>query len=199
MITPDRVVSTTCPYCGVGCNLQLHLKDDYIFSVTSPFDAVVNHGNLCVKGRFGYDFIYHPSRVTTPLIRKVRQEPGQRSQAFDLDEWRQATWDEALEYVADQLVEIYRRDGPDALAVYCCAKATNEDNYLLQKMFRALFHTNNVDHCTRLCHAGSVVALQQAVGSSAMSNTASEVIKSDVFIVTGSNTDRKSTRLNSSH
>ena len=85
-------------------------------------------------------------------------------------------------------MEIYRRDGPDALAVYCCAKATNEDNYLLQKMFRALFRTNNIDHCTRLCHAGSVVALQQAVGSSAMSNTAAEVIHNDVFIVTGSNT-----------
>ena len=85
-------------------------------------------------------------------------------------------------------MEIYRRDGPEALAVDCCAKATNEDNYLLQKMFRALFRTNNVDHCTRLCHAGSVVALQQAIGSSAMSNTASEVIHNDCFIVTGSNT-----------
>jgi formate dehydrogenase alpha subunit len=166
----------------------LHLKDDYIYRVTSPFDAVVNHGNLCVKGRFGYDYIYHAHRVTTPLIRKVRQEPGKRTQAFDRDEWREATWDEALDTIADRLVEIYRRDGPGALAVYCCAKATNEDNYLMQKMFRALFRTNNVDHCTRLCHAGSVVALQMAVGSSAMSNTASEVVKSDVFIVTGSNT-----------
>lgn len=187
MIQPDRVVSTTCPYCGVGCNLELHVKGDTIYRVTSPFDAVVNQGNLCVKGRFGYDFIYHPRRVTSPLIRKARQEPGNRTQAFERDEWRQVSWDEALDYVADRLVEIYRRDGPDALAVYCCAKATNEDNYLLQKMFRSLFRTNNVDHCTRLCHAGSVVALQQAVGSSAMSNTASEVIKSDVFIVTGSN------------
>lgn len=188
MIKPDRVVSTTCPYCGVGCNLELHVKDETIYRVTSPFDAVVNQGNLCVKGRFGYDFVYHRRRVTTPLLRKVRQEPGKRTQAFERDDWRQVSWDEALDYVADRLVEIYRRDGPDALAVYCCAKATNEDNYLLQKMFRSLFRTNNVDHCTRLCHAGSVVALQQAVGSSAMSNTASEVIKSDVFIVTGSNT-----------
>ena len=85
-------------------------------------------------------------------------------------------------------MEIYRRDGPQALAAYLCAKATNEDNYLLQKLFRSLFRTNNIDHCTRLCHAGSVVALQHAVGSSAMSNTAAEVIKNDVFIVTGSNT-----------
>ncbi len=188
MINSDRIVATICPYCGVGCNLELHLKEDYIYRVTSPFDSVVNRGNLCVKGRFGYDFIYHKQRVTTPLIRKNPQAPGERSQAFDHNEWREVSWDEALDYVADRLVEIYRRDGPRALAVYCCAKATNEDNYLLQKMFRALFRTNNVDHCTRLCHAGSVVALQQAIGSSAMSNTASEVIKSDCFIVTGSNT-----------
>jgi formate dehydrogenase alpha subunit len=188
MIKADRVVSTTCPYCGVGCNLQVHVKDDYIFKVTSPFDAVVNQGNLCVKGRFGYDYVYHPKRVTTPLIRKTPQKPGERTQAFDRDEWREASWDEALDYVADRLVEIYQRDGSDAMSVYCCAKATNEDNYLLQKMFRALFRTNNVDHCTRLCHAGSVVALQQALGSSAMSNTASEVIHNDVMIVTGSNT-----------
>jgi formate dehydrogenase alpha subunit len=172
----------------VGCTLDLHIKDDYILEVTSPFDSVVNQGNLCVKGRFGYDYIYNRRRVTAPLLRKESQLPGQRTQAFDLDGWRQVSWDEALEYTADRLVEIYRRDGPQALAVYCCAKATNEDNYLLQKLFRAVFRTNNVDHCTRLCHAGSVVALQLAVGSSAMSNTASEVIQSDVFIVTGSNT-----------
>ena len=188
MIHPDRVVSTVCPYCGVGCNLELHLKDDYIYKVTAPFDSVVNQGNLCVKGRFGYDFIYHPQRVTTPLMRKTPQQPGTRTQAFNRDEWREVTWDEALDAVADRLVEIYHRDGPGALAVYLCAKATNEDNYLLQKMYRSLFRTNNVDHCTRLCHAGSVVALLQAVGSSAMSNTASEVALNDVFIVTGSNT-----------
>ena len=188
MIKPDRIVTSTCPYCGVGCTLELHVKDDYIFKVTSPFDSPVNHGNLCVKGRFGYDYVYHPKRVTTPLIRKTPQKAGERTQAFDLSEWREVSWDEALDYVVDRLVEIYRRDGSDAMAVYCCAKATNEDNYLLQKMYRALFRTNNVDHCTRLCHAGSVVALQQALGSSAMSNTASQVMLNDVFIVTGSNT-----------
>ena len=107
---------------------------------------------------------------------------------FYLSEWREVSWDEALDYTADRLVEIFKRHGPDAMAVYCCAKATNEDNYLLQKLFRSLFRTNNVDHCTRLCHAGSVVALQMALGSSAMSNTAAEVIHSDLFFVTGSNT-----------
>ena len=185
---PDRIVSTTCPYCGVGCTLQLHLTGDTIYKVTSPFDSPVNNGNLCVKGRFGYDYIYSPKRVTTPLIRKIPQRAGERIQAFDRSEWREASWDEALDLIADRLVDIYRRDGSDALAVYCCAKATNEDNYLLQKMFRALFRTNNVDHCTRLCHAGSVTALIKALGTSAMSNTATEVLHNDVFIVTGSNT-----------
>ena len=188
MITPDKKTTTTCPYCGVGCTLELHSKNDFIYKVTSPFDSPVNHGNLCVKGRFGYDYIYHPERVTTPLMRVTPQQAGQRTQAFDRSEWREASWDEALDSIAERLVEISKRDGPDALAAYCCAKATNEDNYLLQKMFRALFRTNNIDHCTRLCHAGSVVALQQAVGSSAMSNTAADVVTNDVFIVTGSNT-----------
>lgn len=188
MLSPDRITKTTCPYCGVGCTLELHIKDDFVYRVTSPFESVVNQGNLCVKGRFGYDFIYSPKRVTSPMIRKTPQMPGHRTQAFDLSEWRVVSWDEALDYVADRLVEIYKRDGSEAMAVYCCAKATNEDNYLMQKMYRALFRTNNVDHCTRLCHAGSVTALLKALGTSAMSNTASEVIKNDVFICTGTNT-----------
>ncbi len=206
MIKPDRIVTTTCPYCGVGCNLQLHVKDEHIFKVTSPFDSPVNHGNLCVKGRFGYDYVYHPKRMTTPLVRRylleVKEKPAGREQVFavskdgqpidsqisNLWDWVETDWDTALNITADNLTRIYKRDGSEAMAVYACAKATNEDNYLLQKMYRAIFRTNNVDHCTRLCHAGSVVALQQATGSSAMSNTASQVIQNDVFIVTGSNT-----------
>ncbi|MGB9591633.1 MAG: molybdopterin oxidoreductase family protein, partial [Candidatus Kryptoniota bacterium] len=187
MIKPDRIVTTTCPYCGVGCKLELHVKDDFIYKVTSPFDAVVNHGNLCVKGRFGYDFIYHPRRVTVPLIRKVAQSPGNRTQAFNLEEWQEVSWDDALDLIADKFTQIYLRDGSHSIALYGCAKATNEDNYLLQKVGRALFRTNHIDHCTRLCHAGSVVALQSALGSSAMSNTAAEVIHNDVFLLTGSN------------
>jgi predicted molibdopterin-dependent oxidoreductase YjgC len=206
-VVEDKVVTTTCSYCGVGCNLELHLKDDFIFKVTSPFDSPVNHGNLCVKGRFGYDYIYHPKRVTTPLVRRYllegKPKPDGREQVFAISmdskpipnsqisndwDWVATDWDTALNFVADNLVRIYQRDGSDAMAVYCCAKATNEDNYLLQKMWRSVFRTNNVDHCTRLCHAGSVVALQKAIGSSAMSNTASQVTQNDVFIVTGSNT-----------
>ena len=150
---------------------------------------VVNHGNLCVKGRFGYDFIYNKDRVTTPLIRKDAQAPGARTPSLRSRSSGAKSRGTRLSITPpSRLVEIYQRDGADAMAVYCCAKATNEDNYLLQKLFRALFRTNNIDHCTRLCHAGSVVALQMALGSSAMSNTAAEVIHSDVFLVTGSNT-----------
>jgi len=189
MLQPNKVIDTTCPYCGVGCALQLHIDEhDFIYKVTSPFDSVVNHGNLCVKGRFGYDFIYDRNRITTPLMRKIPQKAGARTQAFNREEWREVSWDEALDFTADRMVEIYRRDGSNAMAFYGCAKATNEDNYLLEKLLHTAFRSNNIDHCTRLCHAGSVVALQMAVGSSAMSNTASEVIENDVFIVTGSNT-----------
>ncbi len=188
MIQPDKIVDTTCPFCGVGCNLELHIKDDFIYRVTSPFDSVVNHGNLCVKGRFGYDFLYNKHRISVPMIRKTPQKPGERTQAFDRSEWREVSWDEALDTVASRLSKIYQDGGSRAMAVYCCAKATNEDNFLLQKLFRAIFRTNNIDHCTRLCHAASVVALQMAIGSSAMSNTAAEVIHNDVFLVTGSNT-----------
>lgn len=184
----DKVVTTVCPFCGVGCNLELHIKDGFIYKVTSPFNSVVNKGNLCVKGRFGYDYVYNRKRVTTPLIRKQPQLAGNRTQAFDREEWREATWDEALDYAADRLVDTYHKHGPDAIGSYLCAKATNEDNYIAQKMIRALFRTNNIDHCTRLCHAGSVVGLQFALGTSAMSNTAAEVIHNDVFIITGSNT-----------
>ena len=134
MVQSSKIIPTTCPYCGVGCALELHVDEkDFIFKVTSPFDAVVNHGNLCVKGRYGYDFIYNPHRVTAPMIRNTPQKPGQRTQAFELDQWHEVSWDEALDYTADRMVEIYKRDGSTAMAFYGCAKATNEDNYLLQK------------------------------------------------------------------
>ena len=187
MVANERMVTTTCPFCGVGCRLDLHVQGNQIAHATTPYDDLVSRGNLCVKGRFGWDFIYHPDRVLTPLIRKELQKPGTRVPARR-DDWREASWDEALELVTTRFAEIIQRDGPDATAVFCCAKATNEDNYSLQKMFRAVIGTNNIDHCTRLCHAGSVVALQMAVGSSAMSNSGTDIYDCDVAIVTGSNT-----------
>ena len=187
MLGNEKTTTTTCPFCGVGCRLDLHVVGDMIAYATTPYDDMVSKGNLCVKGRFGWDFVYHPDRVLKPLIRKELQRPGTRKAAKRGD-WREASWDEALDLVTSRFAEIVQRDGPDACAVFCCAKATNEDNFVMQKLFRAVIGTNNVDHCTRLCHAGSVVALQLAVGSSAMSNTGSDIYDCDVALITGSNT-----------
>jgi formate dehydrogenase alpha subunit len=183
MIKPDKVVRTTCPYCGVGCQMNINIQDDYIYSIEAPFDAAPNYGMLCVKGRFGTDYVNHPDRVKTPLIRTNRQE-GRNTPP----QWREASWDEALDYVADELVRITQSHGGDAIASYASAKATNEDNYIFQKLMRALIGTNNIDHCARLCHAGSVTGLQLSLGSSAMSNSIAEMEDLDTFIVTGSNT-----------
>jgi predicted molibdopterin-dependent oxidoreductase YjgC len=137
MIKPDRVVTTTCPYCGVGCALNLHIKDDFIYKVTSPFDSPTNQGNLCVKGRFGYDYVHSKDRLTNPLMRKD-------------GELVPATWDEAMGHVAERLLEIRLKYGPDSIGFLVSAKCTNEENYLLQKVARGLIGTNNVDHCARL-------------------------------------------------
>ena len=183
MLKADRIVKTTCPYCGVGCQMNLNIKDDYIYRVDAPFDAAPNYGMLCVKGRFGTDYVKHPGRIKKPLIR-VNREEGRSAKPI----WREASWDEALDYVADELVRIRNAHGGDAIASYASAKATNEDNYVFQKLMRALVNTNNVDHCARLCHAGSVTGLQLSIGSSAMSNSIAEMEDLEAFIVTGSNT-----------
>ncbi|MCL4368588.1 MAG: molybdopterin-dependent oxidoreductase, partial [Actinobacteria bacterium] len=183
MIRLDREVRSTCPYCGVGCQIDLHIKDNQIVRTSAPFDAAPNYGMLCVKGRFGTDYTTHPDRIRTPLIRANREEPRSAPPV-----WRQASWDEALDYVADRLAQIISQSGGDSIATFACAKATNEDNYLLQKLARAVIGTNNVDHCSRLCHAGSVAGLQLSLGTSAMSNSIAEMEHLDTFIVTGSNT-----------
>ena len=138
---------------------------------------------LCVKGRFGTDYVKHPRRVKTPLIRTNRDK-GRSAKPV----WREASWDEALDYVADELVRIVKENGGNAIASYASAKATNEDTYVFQKFIRSLVGTNNIDHCARLCHAGSVTGLQLSIGSSAMSNSIAEMENLDTFIVTGSNT-----------
>jgi NADP-reducing hydrogenase subunit HndD len=129
-------VRTTCPYCGVGCQLWLHVKDKKIIKVTAVEDAEPNRGRLCVKGRFGYDFIYSEDRLKTPLIR----ENGN---------FREASWDEALDLVASKFKEIIAKHGPDAIAGVSCARSINEDSYQMQKLFRAAIGTNNIDHCAR--------------------------------------------------
>jgi formate dehydrogenase alpha subunit len=163
--------------------MNLNVKDSFIYRVDAPFDAAPNYGMLCVKGRYGTDYVKHPGRVKTPLIRTNRSE-GRSARPV----WREATWDEALDLVADEMARITMTNGGDSIATYASAKATNEDNYVFQKMVRALLGTNNVDHCARLCHAGSVTGLQLSIGSSAMSNSIAEMEDLEAFIVTGSNT-----------
>lgn len=132
-----KKIRTTCPYCGVGCQLWLHVKDGKIVKVTGVEDGSPNKGRLCVKGRFGYEFIYSPDRLKTPLIRNAQGE---------LEE---ASWDEALDLVALKFKEIIAKDGPDAIAGVSCARSINEDSYAMQKLFRAVIGTNNIDHCAR--------------------------------------------------
>jgi predicted molibdopterin-dependent oxidoreductase YjgC len=137
MIHADRVVATTCPYCGVGCQVNLHIHQDMIYKVTGRFDSPVNRGSLCVKGRFGVDFVHAPDRLTQPLIRSN-------------GELCPASWDAALGEVATRLRDIREHYGPDSIGFLVSAKCTNEENYLLQKIARGLIGTNNVDHCARL-------------------------------------------------
>ena len=145
MVLACSAKKTTCPYCGVGCQIDMKLKDGTIYAVEAPFDAAPNYGMLCVKGRFGTDYVNHPRRIKTPLIRANRDE-GRSAKPI----WREASWDEALDLVADELVRVVKNQGGDAIATYASAKATNEDTYLFQKMVRALLGTNNIDHCARL-------------------------------------------------
>lgn len=132
-----KKVRTTCSYCGVGCQIYLHVKDNRIERVTGVEGTSPNLGSLCVKGRFGYDFIAHPERLTTPLIKKD-------------GEFHEATWDEALDLVAKRMNDIKRDFGPDSIGLFTSARITNEENYLAQKFIRAVIGTNNIDHCARL-------------------------------------------------
>jgi formate dehydrogenase major subunit len=186
---PDRTVDSVCPYCGVGCQLTYHIKNDKLLYVTGR-DGPANENRLCVKGRFGFDYVSNPQRLTQPMIRK----DGVAKAADDLvdpsNPWthfRPATWDEAMARAAAGLVKIRDRDGGNALAGFGSAKGSNEEAYLFQKLVRVGFGTNNVDHCTRLCHASSVAALLEGVGSAAVTATFNECKNSDVMIVIGAN------------
>lgn len=134
--TPDKKVKTTCPFCGVGCNFDLNVKEDRVIGVTSNPTSVVNGRLMCVKGRFGTDYIHSPERLTTPLIKRDGK-------------FEEATWDEALNLIAEKLDGIKREHGPDAIGVMSSARCTNEDNYVMQKFARAVVGTNNIDHCAR--------------------------------------------------
>jgi len=188
LLEPDKKVDSTCPYCGVGCLLTYNVKDGKIIYVEGR-DGPSNDSRLCVKGRFGFDYVHNPKRLTKPLIRRAGVakttallDPGDVAVAF-----REATWDEALEAAAGGLLKIRDEQGPKGLAGFGSAKGSNEEAYLFQKLVRTGFRTNNVDHCTRLCHASSVAALLEDIGSGAVSNQVSDVAFADVAIIIGSN------------
>ena len=190
MLKPDRKVESTCPYCGVGCLLTYNIKDEKIIYVEGR-DGPANKRRLCVKGRYGFDYVHHEGRLTTPLIRKpgLEKTTDVESLTFkDIDKYyREASWEEALDLAAKGLVDIRDEHGPNALAGFGSAKGSNEEAYLFQKLVRTGFKTNNVDHCTRLCHASSVVALLEGIGSGAVSNPVEDVAKADVIVIIGSN------------
>ena len=189
----DKKVDSVCPFCGVGCLLTYNVKDNKIVSVDGR-DGPANHSRLCVKGRFGFDYAHSPQRLTVPLIRRagVAKDP-EALQALNRDsaDWsavfREASWDEALALAAGRLKGLRDDHGPKALAGFGSAKGSNEEAYLFQKLVRTGFGSNNVDHCTRLCHASSVAALLEGVGSGAVSNQVNDVAHAELILVIGSN------------
>ncbi len=189
----DKKVDSVCPFCGVGCLLTYNVKDNKIVSVDGR-DGPANHNRLCVKGRFGFDYAASPQRLTVPLIRKagVAKDPAllqnlNRDSADWSEVFREATWEEALSYSAGTLKRLRDTHGKKALAGFGSAKGSNEEAYLFQKLVRTGFGSNNVDHCTRLCHASSVAALLEGVGSGAVSNQVNDVQHSEMIFVIGSN------------
>ena len=184
-----RSIDSLCPYCGVGCQTTFEMDGNRIKSVIGR-DGPANKSRLCVKGRFGFDYVHHPHRLTLPLVRK----DGVPKSAVDkvdpsnpFSHFREASWDEALDLAAQGFREIRAKHGGSALSGFGCAKGSNEEAYLVQKMVRTGFGTNNVDHCTRLCHASSVAALMETIGSGAVTAPFNEAVNADVILVVGAN------------
>ncbi len=183
----DETVDSVCPFCGVGCQVTYHLKDGQIQKVEGR-NGPANEQRLCVKGRFGLDYVHHPHRLTTPLIRKDgvgKRWDDQVDPADPSTHFRTASWDEALDAAAAGLVRVLEEHGGDSIAGFGSAKGSNEEAYLFQKLIRAGFRTNNVDHCTRLCHASSVAALMETIGSGAVTAPFTAAEDTDCIIVIG--------------
>jgi formate dehydrogenase major subunit len=183
----DREVHSVCPYCGVGCQISYQIKDEKIAFVQGR-DGYSNENRLCVKGRFGFDYVTNPQRLMKPLIRKPGLPKGVNVDPSDpYTHFREASWEEALKLAAGGLARVGDKHGGEAIAGFGSAKCTNEEAYLFQKLIRTRFHTNNVDHCTRLCHASSVAALIEGIGSGAVTATFNEVEHADVVMIIGAN------------
>ena len=188
-VAPDRKVHSVCPYCGVGCQLTYAVKDNKILYVEGR-DGPSNRGRLCVKGRYGFDYAHHRQRLTKPLIRKPgvpKHADLTMDPAHPLEHFREASWEEALDLAAGRLKEIRDAHGKHALSGFGSAKGSNEEAYLFQKLVRTGFGSNNVDHCTRLCHASSVAALLEGIGSAAVSNQVNDVARAEVIFLIGAN------------
>lgn len=184
----ERVVTTTCSYCGVGCQLNLNVREGRIIRVTTSQESPPNGLQACVKGRYGYEFVHHADRLKRPQVRRCLLE-GKPRPAGGRGDWMPVDWETALNLVADKFREIKAKSGPDAVAVLASAKCTNEENYLMQKFARQVIGTHNIDHCARLCHSSTVAGLAQCFGSGAMSNTMNDVARdSKALFIIGSNT-----------
>lgn len=189
LAVPDKEVDSVCPYCGVGCQLTYKVRDNRILEVKGR-DGPANHGRLCVKGRYGFDYAHHPHRLTQPLIRRdgvPKTGDFTVDPARVLEVFREASWEEALALAGGRLAQIRDQHGGAALAGFGSAKGSNEEAYLFQKLVRTGFGTNNVDHCTRLCHASSVAALLEGIGSGAVSNPVMDVTRAEVIVLIGAN------------
>ena len=191
---PDKKVDSLCPYCGVGCQVTYQVKDEKVIYAEGR-DGPANHNRLCVKGRFGFDYIHHPNRLTKPLVRL----PGVKKDANDqvdpanpFTHFREASWEEALDIAAKGLVKIRDEKGAKALAGFGSAKGSNEEAYLFQKLVRTGFGSNNVDHCTRLCHASSVAALFEGLSSGAVSAPFAAAMDAEVIMGDRRQSDRQS-------
>ena len=170
----DEKIRTTCSYCGVGCNLEVAVKDNKVLSIDTPKDTEVNAGHTCLKGRYAFGFYNHKDRLTSPLIKKD-------------DKFEKVTWEEAYSFIKNKLVQIKKNYGPDAIAGISSARCTNEENYVFQKMIRAVIGTNNVDCCARICHSPTALGLQKTFGTGAATNSAEDIYFTDLFLVIGAN------------
>lgn len=170
----EKTERTVCTYCGVGCNLDVSVKNGEVVRIQAPYDAEVNQGHTCLKGRYAFSFYNHPDRITSPLIRKNGElEP--------------VTWDEAYDYIADKLTLIKDEHGPDAIAGISSARCTNEENYLMQKFIRAVIGTNNIDCCARVCHSPTALGLQRTFGTGAATNSIADLKYTECILVIGAN------------
>ena len=183
----DESVDSVCPYCGVGCQISFKMRDGKIAYVEGR-EGPANENRLCVKGRFGFDYVHNPERLTVPLIRKPDAPKGLNVDPKNpWTHFRPATWDEALDHAAGGFDQLRRTHGGRSIAGFGSAKGSNEEAYLFQKLIRTAFGHNNVDHCTRLCHASSVAALMEGIGSAAVTASFDEALNADVIIVIGAN------------